>query len=316
MKLKKLSDQENQQLLELIRTAISSRDVSRRMNNRVSKSTVNNLRKLLSIVGNPTKVGPRILLLDIETTPEVSFTWGRWKQFISQEQVIEHPYILTWAVRWLDTGETISRKLVDYPNFVLDKRDDSALTAELWDILLEADIVVAHNGDKFDIPWVYARGIKHGLPPINPTKFVDTLKVAKALVRLPSYSLDAITKYYNLRPKLGNSGFSLWRACMAGSVDAFLDMEKYNVGDLDALEDVYLLFRPYMKGHPNVQLYYPDDIARCTRCGSSDLIDEEAVYHTSISSFGTVRCRSCGSVHRTRSNKRTKQQMSNTLIGV
>lgn len=316
MKLKKLNAQELQQLTTLLSSNLSSRDVSRQLGSRVSKSTINNLRKVLRANTAPPS-GPRIMLLDIETTPEISFNWGRWKQYISQEQVIEHPYILTWAVRWLDTGETISRKLTDYnESFLENIKDDRALVRDLWSLLEQADIVVAHNGDKFDIPWVRARAIKYGLKPLNSKKFVDTLKVAKSLVRLPSNSLDSITKYYNLRPKLGNAGFPLWRACMRGDPQAFLDMETYNRGDLDALEDVYLLFRPHMRNHPSVQLYCPDAITRCTRCGSDDVQTEDTVYHTSISSFGTVRCRSCGAVHRTRKNTRSSDQMATTLVGI
>lgn len=318
MRLKKLSAEDFQLLTSLISTELSSREVSRRLRYQVSKTTINNLRYILKQkVASPTSgAGPRVLLLDIETTPEISFTWGRWKQHISQVQVIEHPYILTWACRWMDTGETVSRKLTDYPGFAAGQKCDRALTTELWQLLQEADIVVAHNGDKFDIPWVQARAIKYGLPPLNPTKFVDTLKVAKSLIRVPSYSLDSLTQYYDLRPKLGNAGFSLWRSCMEGSTQAFLDMETYNRGDLDALEDLYLLFRPYMKAHPNAALYFSDAVSRCSRCGSVDVHEQEALYHTSLSSFGTVRCAACGAVHRTRKNVRTKEQLSCTILGV
>lgn len=313
---KKLSEEDAQMLQALLTSKLSSRKVVKKLKNLVSKSTVNNLRKLLREEGEVKSKGPRIMLLDIETTPEISFTWGRWKQFISQEQIIEHPYVLTWAIRWLDTGETISRKLTDYPSFQRNNKDDAMLIFELWDLMMEADFVVAHNGDKFDIPWILSRAIKFGLPPLNPTKFIDTLKFAKKHLRLPSNSLKSIAAYYDLRPKLDNAGFPLWRSCMEGDAQAFLDMETYNVGDLDTLEDVYLLFRPYMRNHPNAALYFQDDYARCSRCGSTNLHEEETHYHTSISSFGTVRCGDCGAVHRTRKNVRTKEQMANTLVAV
>lgn len=317
---KKLSDHDAQQLQQLLRSKLSSRKIVKLLKYTVSKSTINNLRKAMELSSENKEIkakGPRILLLDIETTPEISFTWGRWKQYISQEQIIEHPYILTWAVRWLDTGETVSRKLTDYPDsFSLDIKDDYLLVSELWDLMMEADFIVAHNGDKFDIPWVLSRAIKFGLPPLNPTKFIDTLKFAKKYLRLPSNALKSICAYYDLRPKLDNAGFPLWRACMDGDPQAFLDMETYNVGDLDSLEDVYLLFRPYMKSHPNAALYFPDSLVRCTHCGSSDVHEEETKYHTGISSFGTVRCGSCGAVHRTRKNVRTKEQLTSTLVAV
>lgn len=300
----------------MMKSDVSSRKVAREFN--VSKSFVNYFREALRSAGEEkqTTVGPKILILDIETTPEISFTWGRWKQYISQEQIIEHPYVLTWAVRWLHSGETVSRKLTDYPQFFVDKRDDFSLIAELWDVMMEADFIVAHNGDKFDIPWILSRAIKHGLPPLNPTKFIDTLKFAKKYLRLPSNSLKSICAYYDLRPKLDNEGFPLWRACMDGDASAFDRMETYNIGDLDSLEDVYLLFRPYMRNHPNAALYYKDEYSHCSRCGSTDLHPEETKYNTSISSFGTVRCGSCGAVHRTRKNLRTREQLASTLVGV
>ncbi len=313
---KKLSDQDVQQLQQLLTSKLSSRKVAKALG-WISKSTVNNLRsKLRDQPKEKESQGPRIMLLDIETTPEISFTWGRWKQYISQEQIIDHPYVLTWAIRWLDTGETVSRKLPDYPIFKKDVKDDYLLICELWDLMMKADFIVAHNGDKFDIPWILSRAIKYGLPPLNPTKFIDTLKFSKRYLRLPSNALKSICAYYGLRPKLDNAGFPLWRACMDGDTQAFLDMETYNVGDLDSLEDVYLLFRPYMKSHPNAALYFPDSVVRCTHCGSSDVHEEETKYHTGVSSFGTVRCGSCGAIHRTRKNVRTKEQLANTIVGI
>lgn len=312
---KQLSEQDSHQLLQMIKSETSSRKVARQFN--VSKSFVNYMREALRENSKAEEaIGPKILILDIETTPEISFTWGRWKQYISQEQIIEHPYVLTWAVRWLHSGETISRKLTDYRSFQSDIRDDKELISELWQLMMEADFIVAHNGDKFDIPWILSRAIKHGLAPLNPTKFIDTLKFAKKHLRLPSNALKSICAYYGLRPKLDNEGFPLWRACMDGDESAFERMEVYNIGDLDSLEDVYLLFRPYMRNHPNAGLYFKDSISRCNRCGSGNLSEEEALYHTNLNSFGTVRCNDCGAIHRTRKSLRTREQLSNTLVGV
>ncbi len=51
----------------------------------------------------------------------------------------------------------------------------------------EADIVVAHNGDKFDIKWIMGRALLLGMPPPAPFRTVDTLKICRSRFRLTSY---------------------------------------------------------------------------------------------------------------------------------
>ena len=38
---------------------------------------------------------PRILIFDIETTPMISYTWGRWNQNVSLDQTIQESYMLS-----------------------------------------------------------------------------------------------------------------------------------------------------------------------------------------------------------------------------
>lgn len=316
----KLTQQEQELILSLSKQGVSSRKIARALNNRVTKSTVNNVlnRNRLNEQSPQTKErkGPRIAILDIETTPEISYTWGRFKQFISQGQVIEHPYVLTYAVKFLDTGEIFSKKLTDYNVFSKDIRDDSELIKDLHVLLQEADFIVAHNGDKFDIPWITARFIKHGLPPFHPVKFIDTLRAAKKIIRVPSYSLEALCVYFNLTRKLDNDGFPLWRRCLEGDRSAFDEMQAYNIGDIQCLEDLYLTLRPYMKRHPNAALYYEGAEGRCSRCGSTNMKITETIDTTSLSVFPVIQCGDCGTHHRVRRNTRTKEQMQNTYQAI
>src|SRR5271165_7266283 len=54
------------------------------------------LKEFLSI-----KVEPKILVLDIETSPIVSYTWGLFDQNIGLEQIVQESNILSVAVKWL-----------------------------------------------------------------------------------------------------------------------------------------------------------------------------------------------------------------------
>lgn len=59
------------------------------------------------------------------------------------------------------------------------REDDSRIMKLLWDLLNEAEIVVTHNGDKFDLPKINSRFIINNLPPTTPYFSVDTCKVCK-----------------------------------------------------------------------------------------------------------------------------------------
>ena len=48
---------------------------------------------------------PRILFFDIETTPMISYTWGRWNQNVSLDQTIQESYMLCWSASWLSDND-------------------------------------------------------------------------------------------------------------------------------------------------------------------------------------------------------------------
>ena len=47
------------------------------------------------------KGGAKILLLDIETSPNMVYAWGLFKQNLSIDHIIEAGSTLCWAARWL-----------------------------------------------------------------------------------------------------------------------------------------------------------------------------------------------------------------------
>src|SRR5881396_1107055 len=91
---------------------------------------------------------PKILFVDIETYPTTAFVWGAYDQNIIA--VREYPIICSYSAKW--QGEkAVTRALPDCKGYKPGAADDSQLVKELWHLLNEADIVVAHNGRRFDI---------------------------------------------------------------------------------------------------------------------------------------------------------------------
>ena len=252
---------------------------------------------------------PKILFYDLETSPSLAYVWGRWKQYVRQDQVVSETNILTYSAKWLGSDAIIS-------NRVDDPEDDYDLVTELYELFEQADVVVAHNGLKFDNGLVNARLVYHGFKPYSPVKFVDTLQIAKKNFRFPSNSLNSLAQYLGIGEKIKHSGFELWKRCLANDSEAFEEMLEYNAMDVVLLEKVYLALRAWDAKAPNMNVYYNDSVLRCPCCGSDRLYKKDKESYTQQSAFDTYACLSCGKNSRVKKNNRSKEAMQNTLVNV
>lgn len=258
---------------------------------------------------------PRVLLFDIETAPAVSYHWGRWKINVGTSQVIQRPYVITWAAKWLGSPVIFSDSLPFYTQFEKDEKNDIHIVKSLWKMLDEADIVVAHYGKRFDIPQMNARFVKHGLPQPSPYRVVCTKEIASKNFKFEANSLVELADF--LEVQVGNKNktdFDTWRDCVEGkgSEKAWDTMLKYNEQDVRVLEAVYMKLRPYSHNHPNVSLYYEGTDLRCTVCGSKSLKELEGNAYTNMSKFKSFRCK-CGHVQRGRENQLSKEKRKSVL---
>jgi hypothetical protein len=235
-------------------------------------------------------VDARILLLDLETAPNLGFVWGIWEQNVID--VKKSWYLLSFAAKWTNERKTHVRCLPDYPRFKSHKEDDKHLIADLWELLNEADIVVAHNGDRFDIRKANARFVAHGLPPPSPYKSVDTLKIARKHFKFDSNRLDDLGKYLGVGRKIPHTGKHLWLGCMNGDKKSWKTMRRYNTQDVTLLERVYLKLRPWTTTHPNLTFFSrrPEECPVC----ESGAINNTGFSYTRTGKRQRATCKSCG----------------------
>ena len=244
--------------------------------------------------GSPKVDLPKILLFDIETSLMEVYVWGLYKQFIPHTNIIKDEngnvktwFCLSWAAKWL-YDDTILSDIVAPDESIA--RDDGRILKSIWKLLDEADIVIAQNGDKFDIRKLNARFIVNGIYPPSPFRTVDTLKVARREFAFVSYKQDFLTKHFKLPQKLSTE-FQLWVDCMAGDQKRLDEMAEYNRHDVMGLEQVYLKLRPYIKNHPNLGVLMEMDV--CPNCGCEHLDETDATYFTSANQFPVYRCQGC-----------------------
>ncbi len=189
---------------------------------------------------------PRILLFDIETFPNVSYTW-QGKYEVDVIAFKEEWTMASFAYKYLD-----EKKIVCVSRRQFDDKTDKSVVSALYDVMSSADILVAHNGDQFDVKKTHARFIFHGLSPLKPPTTIDTKKIAKRYFSFNSNSLNDLGVHLGLGKKVKHSGFELWEGCMKGCQKSWDLMEKYNKGDVALLEKVYKVFLPWIQNHPGL----------------------------------------------------------------
>ena len=260
------------------------------------------LRHSRTLTEVPKKEGAKILLFDIETSPMEGLFWGLFKQNIPIGAITKDWAMLSWAAKWLYDDKTICEFVSPREAF---DREDGSIIPLLWELLNEADIVIAHNADKFDVRKVNARLVVNGFPPPSPYMVVDTLKHSRKNFAFSSHKLDYIAHLMNKHGKIPTD-FELWKRCIGSGYDvqeqfdAMAEMVTYNKSDVIALEDVYVGMLPFMKNHPNLGLYYNSIIERCPNCACENIDWLDKFYTTTVNKFQAFRCMGCGANGRSR----------------
>jgi len=222
------------------------------------------------------------------------YVWGLYKQRIPHTNIIKDKdgsekswFVLSWAAKWLFDDNVQSDIVTPSES---KSRNDKRILKSIWKLLDEAEIVIGHNLDRFDIRKLNARFIDNDINPPSPFRSIDTLKVARKEFAFVSYKQDFLTKHFELENKL-KTEFQLWVDCMQGDQARLDEMAKYNRHDVMGLEQVYLKLRPYIKNHPNLGVLVDMDV--CPTCGCEYLDETDSVYFTTANKFPVYRCQGC-----------------------
>jgi DNA polymerase elongation subunit (family B) len=226
----------------------------------------------------------RILLLDIETSPNTVHCWGLWQQNVSINQIMESSKTLCYAAKWLGEEDI-------YFDSVHQSKPKQMLKG-IHELLNESDAVIHYNGTKFDIPTLNKEFLLSKLLPPSPYKQIDLLRVVRSNFRFPSNKLDYVAQRLNLGKKHSHEGHDLWVKCMNGDKDAWKRMQDYNIQDVVLLESLYNELLPWIKNHPNQNLF--SDISGCPTCGSTNL-QKRGTAISITGSYQRYQCKSCGS---------------------
>lgn len=223
----------------------------------VARSTVSDfLRKEFKTHKQVTeKSGPRILIYDIETAPLLGYCWSLWNNNIGLNQIHSDWHILSWAAKFLGEDDVYYQDQRHAENV----EDDKEILKGIWKLLDECDFVITQNGKKFDQKRLNARFVIHGMKPPSAYRHIDVLQIAKSQFGFTSnklqYMTDTLCTKYKKSGHAKFSGFELWSECLKGNLEAFCEMENYNILDILSLEELYLILSPWDAKLPNFDVY-------------------------------------------------------------
>jgi len=204
----------------------------------------------------------KILFYDIETSFCKGHFWRPgWNQTIHPHQITEHAKIISIHWKW-QGGE------VKHLHWGLKKQCDKKMLKKFIKELEKADLVCTHNGKKFDTPWLRTRAMYHDLDFPHLLKEVDTYKLAKKYLNLPSYSLKNVCDYYGLEAKKDAGGINTWVDVVYHKSQEALDhLLYYGDGDIYSLESLYNKLRPYIAPEFQFAVKAGDEKFHCPNCG-------------------------------------------------
>lgn len=251
----------------------------------------NDLPIIKNFTENPIGRPIKRLFWDIETSPNLGFFWrAGYDLNITPESITKERRIICIGYKW--EHEKDARVLCWDEN-----QDDKTLLASFLKIAEEADEMIGHNGDKFDIPWFRTRCLFHGLQPLPDYKTIDTCSWARRKFYFNSNKLDYIAGYLGIGHKL-HTDLSLWKDIMFKDCPkAMLKMSEYCKKDVILLQEVWKRLSACVPAKTHAGVLAGKPSWTCPKDGSMHV----KLSKTKVTAGGSVQyqmqCLDCGSYY-------------------
>lgn len=253
---------------------------------------------------------PKILLVDIETSPLKGYFWRLFEEQGGTGMLEDDWFILSWSAKWYDEDKVMYMDQRNAKDLEVEKK----ILEPLHKLMDEADVIVAHNGDKFDIKRINTRFVKNGLPALIKGidfRSVDTLKIAKKHFDFTSNKLEYLAKFLGCEQKKMKSkkypGPTLWIECLARNKAAFDEMGAYNRQDVKTLQDVYDKLKAY---DTSINFAVFNDGKHVCSCGSKHLI-KKGLSYSNNGIYQRWKCSKCGKPFKDKENLLSLEQRKN-----
>ena len=231
------------------------------------------------------------LYFDIETSPNIGLFWSAgYKQNIDYSNIIKERAIICICYKWEDEKET-------YALTWDAKQDDKKMLIEFIKIANQADELIGHNGDKFDLAWIRTRCLFHKIDMFPKYTTIDTLKISRSQFRFNSNRLNYIAQYLGIGQKI-KTEFGLWKDIVLNKdKEAMEKMVKYCKKDVVLLEKVFSHLKKHIYPRTHYGVIFAQDRGSCPECGSDELIINRRKTTASGLKKIVYKCNTCHQYH-------------------
>ena len=231
------------------------------------------------------------LFFDIETSPNIGMFWtSGYKLNIGHENIIKERAIICICYKWAGEDKIYS---LHWDN----EQNDKLLLEKFIKVANEADELIGHNGDRFDLPWIRTRCLYHRIPVFPVYTTLDTLKFARSKFKFNSNRLDYIAKFLGIGQK-SHTEYDLWKKIVLYKDREALEyMIDYCKNDVNILELVYNELATYLPAKTHHGVLNGGEKYSCPECGSENMVFSKK----RMTALGTPRiqtqCKDCGKYH-------------------
>ena len=206
------------------------------------------------------------LFIDCETSYNIVSSWRiGGKVFLSADNILKERAIICICWKW-EGEKTV--KFLKWDS----KQSDQRIVKVIIPVLNDADEIISHNGDRFDIPWIKTRAAFWGVTTNPHWKTIDTCSFAKKRMYFNSNRLDYLGHYLGLGGKM-KTEFNLWKKVIGDNDKSALNrMVKYCKRDVVLLENVYHKLSEHMASQTHVGVLRGFSRGTCSYCGSSNVV--------------------------------------------
>ena len=233
----------------------------------------------------------RRLFFDIETSPNIGLFWeAGYKKNIDYSNIIQERAIICICYKWEEEKEVYALQWDS-------KQNDKAMLQKFIEVANQANELVGHNGDKFDLPWIRTRCLYHRVELFPKYTTIDTLKLSRRQFRFNSNRLDYIASFLGIGRKI-KTDFNLWKDIVLNKCDkSMAKMIDYCKQDVRLLEQVHKELRLHDTTKTHYGVLERGDKRTCPECGSNNV----NISKTKITAAGTkqiqYQCKDCGKYH-------------------
>ncbi len=251
----------------------------------------------------------KVIIFDLETLPDLPAALKEWCALSNfPGRTLKASITSVICAGWKELGTDKPVQCInawDFPEWEINQNDDSRVVKALYDVLCDADMIITHNGMKFDLRYLQTRLMLHGLAPLPPIHHVDTRQLLSRKLYLFSASLKHATNFYkmSIRKMDHGEGWDLWVDVHAKKPEAMKLMTEYCKQDVLALEQLYYKLRPLANNtqqlNHNLFNVGQGDKHVCPTCGGTRL-QNKGYRHTTVSSYKRYKClnETCGAYSR------------------